>query len=132
MNIAAAVVVLAVLGWLLLMALGNVREVDVVMEPESLYPDGTSESVVEVRFLNIFGGRAWDNRTAAFRIVEGEASGTIISTSALAARVRATHTPGTIVIHVHIENIPLPYEVRIPVRRSYAVATSRKVLHTEL
>ncbi len=120
-NIAAVLVVLAVIGYLLYAAMSNVRNIDVVVMPETLYPDGKSEAVVEVRLLNVFGSTSWSHRSAQFRIIEGEESGKIVGTSELSARVRATFAPGTIVMRVYIEGVPLPYEVQIPVRRSYAL-----------
>lgn len=121
-NTAAALVVVGVLGYVLYAALSNVREIDVEVAPEALYPDGTSESIVEVKLTNIFGGRAWSRRTVRFVIAEGNESGEIVAATRDSARIRATYTPGMIVLMVHVQGVLLPYEVRIPVQRSYAFA----------
>lgn len=120
-NLAAAAVIVVVLGWLGYTAMHRVRSVDISVTPSTLPPDGRSEALVEVRLKNLFGLDAWEQRTMRFEIVEGQDSGTIVASAPRSARIRSTLQPGRIVVYISIQGNPLPYEVTIPVRPNYAV-----------
>lgn len=120
-NLGAATIVLAVLGWLGYLGMSRVHTVDILTTPKTLPPDGRSEAQVQVHFTNVFGLEAWTTKSVRFEIAEGHESGTIVSTTAQSARIRSAFLPGRIVLHIAIQGNPLPYEITIPVRPNYAI-----------
>ena len=119
-NILSIAIIVGVAGYLFVRAMSTVRSVDIVVEPEVLYPDSESSALIDVQLRNVFGWRSWTTRRAQFRIVEGGEFGTLVRVDALSARVYARFTPGTIIVQVLIDDVPLPYEVRVPIRYLYA------------
>lgn len=120
LRLASAAVVLAVLGWLGYESMARIRDIAVVVQPETLPPDGHSEAVIEVQATNVFGLPAWRKPAVRFQIEEGNVSGQIVQVLPLSARIRATQLVGRIVVHVHIQGYPIPYEIVVPVRPHYA------------
>lgn len=117
---ASAVVVLAVVGWLCYKGMSHVHSIAIVVNPETLPPNGRAEAIVQLQAANVFGLPAWRKPVVHFQVEQGNGSGRIVEVWPLAVRVRSTGVPGRIVLHVFVQGRPVPYEVVIPVRPNYA------------
>lgn len=92
-----------------------VESVQVEVTPESLPPDGVSEAVVRVRMENFAGYDVAAGKAAVFVVVEGHRSAVLVSSEGLTARLRATTTPGAVVVRAAVPGFPVPVDIALSV-----------------
>ncbi len=120
-NLLGIAIVLAVAAYILLPMWQQVDQVDIIVTPESLPPDGQSEAVIKILFINSFGFEAPGRQPeASFVITQGMQSAELVSRSQQSARLRAGFVAGEVRLRITIEGFPFPREVVIPVRPRYA------------